>query len=90
MANKNQSGECSSYLQWRPVVYTTIDRDLTSSTDVHIGEERVVVDPVFRLKGTPAFEFYGHDLDTMFVTAVNVSIGTKGDGFYKKTNYAAW
>lgn len=79
-----------SYLQWRPVVYTTMARDLSSSTEVNVGRDEEVLHPDRELNGTILYAMYGANLQNMIVRRFNVTLGGKGDGFYKKTGYQAW
>ena len=79
-----------SYMQWRPIVYTTMSRELSSSTGIEVLEVADVEDASTTFKNTMLYAMYGMDLDEIVVKAVNVSFGVKGDGFFKKTNYSAW
>jgi hypothetical protein len=85
---KNKS--LQSYLQWRPVVYTTTVRDLSESTGVVVGEPVDLLFPSQHLKKSLLYALYGEDINSMLVKTFNVSLGSKGDGYYKKTNYQAW
>ena len=79
-----------SYLQWRPVVYTTPARDLSSSTDVTVQHSQEVRNPAKLLGKSMLYAFYGEDLEDMLVRRVVVTLGAAGDGFYKKTKFQAW
>jgi hypothetical protein len=79
-----------SYLQWRPVVYSTRDRDLSASTDVNVTRPVHLHDAAALLNNTMMYAFYGAQLGDMLAVAVNVTFGGNGDGFYKKTKYQAW
>jgi hypothetical protein len=57
---KNSS--LQSYLQWRPVVYTTTMRDLSESTGVVVGAPVDVSDPVPMLNRTLLYALYGENL----------------------------
>ena len=79
-----------SYLQWRPVVYTTPVRDLSDATGVSVGSPVDVQDPAKVFERTLLYALYGEELNFMLVKAFNVSLGSKGDGFYQKSGYQAW
>ena len=79
-----------AYMQWRPVVYTSRTRDLSSSTDVNISSPVQVHKPSVEMKDTILYAMYGEDLNDMLVTRLNVTLGGVSDGFYKKTKYQAW
>ena len=79
-----------SYIQWRPVVYTTEGRDLSESTGVTVGEAVRVYEAAVNLKNTLLYTLYGEDLDMLFVRKINVTLGSPEDGFYHKTKYQAW
>ena len=85
---KNSS--LQSYLQWRPVVYTTPVRDLSDATGVSVGSPVDVQDPAKVFERTLLYALYGEELNFMLVKAFNVSLGAKGDGFYQKSGYQAW
>ena len=86
-----KNGSLQSYLQWRPVVYTTTTRDLSESTGVIVGPPvDLQTKPTQSLDKTLLYALYGQDLDYMLVKTFNVSLGSKGDGYYKKTNFQAW
>lgn len=79
-----------SYLQWRPVVYTTDARDLSESTGVNVSES-VEIDQIGDLIGKSLlYALYGDDLDSILVRKMNVTFGSPEDVFYKKTKYQAW
>jgi len=80
-----------SYLQWRPVVYTTMSRELSESTGVVVNPSVKVTKPTHGpLNKTLLYILYGDDLNEYFIRKVNVTFGSPKDGFYKKTNYSAW
>lgn len=79
-----------SYLQWRPVVYTTPARDLSESTGVYVNRSKPVEDAVRTLDKTLLYALYGKQLDNYLVRGVNVTFGSPEDGFYKKTHFQAW
>lgn len=82
--------ESGAYIQWRPVVYTTSTRDMTNSTESVQYSIQKVFEPTSLLNGSLLFNFYGYKLLDIQTSMTNVSFGTSGDGFYRKTNFAAW
>lgn len=82
--------ECGGYLQWRPVVYLTPTREMTSSTESVQYLAVPPQDPIKALNNTLPYSLLGNQLAGMLVTATNVTFGVRGDGFYRKTKYAAW
>lgn len=82
--------ESGAYIQWRPVVYTTSSRDMTNSTESVQYSIQKLSEPTTLLNGSLLFNFYGYKLLEIQASATNVSFGTSGDGFYRKTNFAAW
>lgn len=83
---KNKKRE-SGYLQWRPVSYLTSHRDVTSSTDT-IYYNLVNCSNIYN--NSLLYAFYGDESNNLLINKINVTIGSSGDGFYKKTNYATW
>ena len=80
-----------SFIQWRPIVYNSIHRELTQSTGLNMGAPQHIVDASTLYNNTLLYALYGPDLDNVFVSAINISFGQKGDqGFYDHTNYQAW
>jgi len=88
--NHDNLTDQQSYLQWRPVVYTTMSRELSESTGVIVNPSVKVEKVDGHLNKTLLFILYGDDLNEFFVRKVNVTFGSPKDGFYKKTNYSAW
>lgn len=82
--------EQQSYIQWRPVVYTTISRELSESTGVVVQKSVKATEIGQHLNKTLLYILYGDDLQQYFVRKVNVTFGFPHDGFYKKTKYHAW
>ena len=86
-----QSGtDYKSYLQWRPVVYTTRARDLSESTGVNVSQSIKVTQIGATMKKSLLYVLYGDDLEDFMVRRVNVTFGSPDDGFFKKTKYQAW
>lgn len=78
-----------SYLQWRPVVYTTPSRDLSESTGINVSQSLGIDHLDDTLKKSLLYALYGDDLNDHLVRRVNITFGS-GEKFYKKTKYQAW
>ncbi|XP_012257715.2 glycosylated lysosomal membrane protein B-like [Athalia rosae] len=78
------------YLQWRPVSYTAADRDVTSSTKAQYYALVHVDNHVQSANNSLLYSFYGYTVDKILLEKINISLGSKGDGFYKKGNYSSW
>lgn len=84
--------DLSMYMQWRPIAYTTKERDVTDSTNaVHYilhESENISSD----ISTTILYPYYQNrpSNEFMIVRKLNVSFGANGDGFYKKTAYNSW
>uniref|UniRef100_A0A1B6MIL6 Uncharacterized protein n=2 Tax=Graphocephala atropunctata TaxID=36148 RepID=A0A1B6MIL6_9HEMI len=85
-----QTGQCGGYLQWRPVVYTSPDRDMTSSTETVEYAVAAPAEPLRTLNHTLLYSLLGNRLDEMLVVATNITFGEAGDGFFRKNQYATW
>ena len=79
-----------SYLQWRPVVYTTRARDLSESTGVNVSSSIKVTEIGSQLSKSLLYVLYGNDLENYLVRRINVTFGSPEDGFFKKTKFQAW
>lgn len=78
------------YLQWRPVVYTSSQRDMTNSSTSMQYTAVNIQDSNKALNLTLLYSLFGFKLAEMLVVETNVTFGESGDGFYHKTNYAVW
>lgn len=78
-----------SFLQWRPVVYTTRARDLSESTGVNVSTS-VQAEIDDQIKKSVLYAMYGDKIGNYLVRKINVTFGSPEDGFYKKTKYNAW
>ena len=78
-----------SYLQWRPVVYTTQARELSESTGINVSQSLGIDHLDDTLKKSLLYALYGENLNDHLVRRVNITFGS-GDKFYKKTHYQAW
>ncbi|KAG4065124.1 hypothetical protein HA402_007521 [Bradysia odoriphaga] len=79
-----------SFIQYRPVSYTHPERDVSTSTELHITMPTNLDNPTTQLNSSLAWVYYGSLLNTILVQGFNVSFGMSGDGFYTKTNYSTW
>jgi hypothetical protein len=79
-----------AYLQWRPVSYIKPDRDVTnSSSTISYPVKNATTDSYFNNKNL-FYSYYGENLFNILVQRMNISLGGKGDNFYKETQYATW
>jgi len=78
-----------SYLQWRPVSYISASRDVTSSTETVQYPPKQVFNYT-SIKNSMLYCYYGDEIANLLLQKIMVSLGSKGDGFYKKTNYLTW
>jgi len=87
--NKLDALFSGAYLQWRPVSYVTALRDVTSSTET-IQYSPKKVNNTTAVENSMLYCYYGNAVDSLLLQKLTVSLGTKGDGFYKKTHYSTW
>lgn len=88
--NSPKNENTSMYLQWRPISYMTKERDVTDSTDVvfyPLGKSKDAFDDATNSILLP---YYEENINGIIARKLNVSFGSNGDGFYKKTNYTSW
>lgn len=78
------------YLQWRPVSYISETRDITSSTETVQYPPWKVSNRVNAIRNSMLYCYYGENAKDLLVQTIMVSLGSKGDGFYKKTRYTTW
>lgn len=78
------------YLQWRPVSYTAAGRNVTSSTDAEYYPLISVPNHMESSMHSLIQAFYGYEADDLLLQTVKVSLGGKGDGFYKNSRYSSW
>ncbi|KAL6255840.1 hypothetical protein P5V15_013082 [Pogonomyrmex californicus] len=86
----NNALDAGSYLQWRPVSYNSASRDVTSSTETVQYPPKKVFNHTSVIKNSMLYCYYGETADDLLLQRLTVSLGMKGDGFYKKTNYLTW
>lgn len=87
-----KKGFDQSYLEWRPICYTSEVRDVIDSVDViAYGLQKassVLNDD--NIQDSILWSYFGPEIDTLTLEAMNISFGTQGDGFYNKTKHVAW
>ncbi|GAB1861691.1 hypothetical protein CAJAP_02770 [Camponotus japonicus] len=78
-----------AYLQWRPVSYNSALRDVTSSTETMQYSPKRMSNYTNAVKNSMLYCYYGNTTN-LLLQKLTISLGSKGDGFYKKTNYLTW
>ncbi|XP_076657599.1 glycosylated lysosomal membrane protein A [Halictus rubicundus] len=79
-----------AYLQWRPVSYTSIARESTNSTETVQYSPIKVPDHISAIENSMLYCYYGDKVNDLLTQRIIVSLGTKGDGFYRRTFYSTW
>ncbi|GIY31063.1 uncharacterized protein CEXT_425851, partial [Caerostris extrusa] len=82
-----EDSEKGSFLTWRPVAYTSKEPSVANSSDAKLTSDCSFtnISHVESIAGL----FYNDQKNTI-VNIFNVTFGTKGDGFYPKTEYVTW
>lgn len=78
-----------SFIQYRPVCYVSKNRSVSSSTESNHGNLMDVPDENDKYRYTLPYAFY-NDLSTKLNQAINITLGTRGDDFYSRTNYISF
>jgi len=81
-----------SYLQWKPICYTAEVRDVIDSVDV-VAYNLQTASSVLHddnIHDSILWAYFGSEIDSMTLEAMNISFGTQGDGFYNKTKHISW
>ncbi|KAL0119415.1 hypothetical protein PUN28_007720 [Cardiocondyla obscurior] len=79
-----------SYLQWRPVSYSNALREITSSTETIQYPPKQVFNHTSIIRNSMLYCYYGEATDNLLMQKIMVSLGSKGDGYYKKSSYLTW
>lgn len=79
-----------AYLQWRPVSYTSASREVTGSTATMQYAPKKLSNRTNAIDCTMLYTYYGNDTNDLLLQTLTISLGSKGDGFYRKTSYATW
>lgn len=87
---KDNAQEAGGYMQWRPISYTTKDRDVSKSTETIYYPLVPIENRTGSVNNSLLYMYYGERINSLLVESVFVSLGAKGDGFYKKTSYLTW
>ncbi|XP_035738277.1 glycosylated lysosomal membrane protein B-like isoform X1 [Vespa mandarinia] len=80
----------SAYLQWRPVSYVSANRDIADSTEIVQYRSSNVNDHITAIENSMLYCYYGNEANELLIQTLLISIGSKGDGFYKNTHYTTW
>ncbi|KAL2739742.1 glycosylated lysosomal membrane protein-like, partial [Vespula maculifrons] len=84
----DEIGNNGAYLQWRPVSYGSEKRDIAGSTE--IVQYRPSKVNHHAIENSMLYCYYGRESKDILVQTLLISIGSKGDGFYKNTHYTTW
>lgn len=87
---KDNALNTGAYLQWRPVSYNAVSRDVTSSTETQQYPPKKISNHTNVLDNSMLYCYYGADTDGLLLQKLTISIGSRGDGFYKKSSYSTW
>ncbi|XP_034184401.2 glycosylated lysosomal membrane protein [Osmia lignaria lignaria] len=79
-----------AYLQWVPISYTTVSREVTSATETMQYPPMKVTNHTDAIINSMLYRYYGDEVNEMLTQRIIISLGTKGDGFYKRTYYSTW
>lgn len=79
-----------AYLQWIPISYTTVSREVTSATETMQYSPVKVTNHTDAIINSMLYRYYGDEVNEMLTQRIIISLGTKGDGFYKRTYYSTW
>lgn len=80
----------AAYLQWRPVSYTQYSRGVTDTTETAYYPLVNVTGQSYVARNSLLYAYYGQRMDNLLAEQLNITLGMKGDGFYKKSNYTTW
>lgn len=90
MGTHNLSRFDNGFLQYRPVSYTNLKREVAESTLIRQTEPQHVYDPTEALNETIFVALEGFKIDGYLVQSINVSFGVAADGCLQKQNYTTW
>lgn len=81
-----------SYLEWRPICYTAEVRDVIDSVDVvaYALQNASSVNHNDSIQDSILWSYFGSEIDSLTLEAMNISFGTPRDGFYNKTKHISW
>ncbi|XP_076682498.1 glycosylated lysosomal membrane protein isoform X2 [Andrena cerasifolii] len=79
-----------AYLQWMPISYTSLSRDVTNWTEIMQYPPLKVANHTSAIQDSMLYCYYGDKVNNLLTQRIIVSLGMKGDGFYKRTYYSTW
>lgn len=79
-----------SFLQYRPVCYTSVEHSVGSSTESRHGNPMKIDAAVVRFKYTLPFAYFGYAIQHKLNEALNITFGIPRDLFYSRTNYSSF
>ncbi|GFY52433.1 glycosylated lysosomal membrane protein [Trichonephila inaurata madagascariensis] len=79
--------EKGSFLTWKPVSYTSKEPSVQNSADAKL-TSTCSSTSISQIQSVA--ELYFNEEKNIAVNDFNVTFGTKGDGFYTKTEYTSW
>jgi len=81
-----------SFIQWKPICYTGVKRDVIDSVDVwaYPLKNASSVQGDDDIQDSILYSYYGKEIDKLLLESMNISFGTKGDGYYNKTKHISW
>jgi len=81
------------FFQYRPIVYISRSRSVSSSSEMTQGaiSDRISTDAdIQSYFSTLPYSYFGHHLSSLVVQGTNLTFGSKGDGFFGRTNYTSF
>lgn len=79
-----------SFIQYRPVCYTSEERSVASSTESRHGNTIKTDGVINRYKFTLPFAYFGYRIQHKLNEAINITFGMPRDLFYVRTNYSSF
>lgn len=73
-----------------PISYTSLSRDVTNWTEIMQYPPLKVANHTSAIKDSMLYCYYGDKVNDLLTQRIIVSLGMKGDGFYKRTYYSTW
>jgi len=80
----------SSYLQWKPIAYTTSARSVEALTATKMYSINNINNVTGYLGQSLAYAFLGAKVDSSLSASMNVSFGEPLDDYYANTKYQIW
>lgn len=79
-----------SFLQFRPVCYTSKQRSVSSSTESRHGNPTKIDSPFIRFEYSLPMAYFGYFIEQKLNEGLNITFGMPGDGFYSQSKYIAF